>query len=396
MQNGKRTPQRGRRKKAPRIGLIILLTVLTITVLSSIFCIGYIIHSAYKTPDTEPHSLYTGETGNSDDPINIDPGNLKRKKNCFNFLLLGLDKVSGSTDVVMLFNFDTESGRATLLQIPRDTYIKVDGTGGKINTVFARLRNRAVKNGASDPVKTALEQYKAALQNSLNIKIDYYAMIDLSGFRNIVDHIGGVTVTLPYDLDYEDPDQDLYIHLNAGTQKLNGTQAEGFVRFRYAYALADIGRVDAQKIFMSAFIRQFRENLTAATAPAVITDLFQYVTTSLELSECIYFAKQSFGIDMSNIRMMTLDGDGYRGGVYYIMCRETALNVMNTYFNVFETPIPDRLFDIDLIFAESENSEMLNYYRSPGKTVDEITKTAEDINNNGIYIPLDPNKVEKK
>ena len=99
---------------------------------------------------------------------------------------------------------------------------------------------------------------------------------------------------------------------------------------------------------------------------------------------------------MSNIRMMTLDGDGYRGGVYYIMCRETTLNVMNTYFNVFETPIPDRLFDIDLIFAESENTEMLNYYRSPGKTVDEITKTAEDINNNGIYIPLDPNKVEKK
>ena len=73
------------------------------------------------------------------------------------------------------------------------------------------------------------------IEEVFGIGIDDYMAIETDGFREVVDYFGGVVVDVPYAMDYEDPLQDLYIHLEPGLQVLDGTQAEKFVRFRQGY-----------------------------------------------------------------------------------------------------------------------------------------------------------------
>lgn len=89
------------------------------------------------------------------------------------------------------------------------------------------------------------------IEDLLGINIDHYVKIDLDAFRKIVDTVGGVEVDVPQDMDYEDPVQDLYIHLDAGLQTLNGEQAEQLVRFR-KYPTGDEGRIEVQQLFLKA------------------------------------------------------------------------------------------------------------------------------------------------
>ena len=69
-----------------------------------------------------------------------------------------------------------------------------------------------------------------------------------------MDRIGGVDMYVAYDMYYSDPEQNLYINIKQGQQTLMGKDAEGFVRYRSGYIMADIARGDAQKMFISPFI----------------------------------------------------------------------------------------------------------------------------------------------
>ena len=134
-----------------------------------------------------------------------------------------------------------------MCQIPRDTYAEFNGTYGKINTAYKSFRAAAVRAKSADPTKAALESFADMFSKSFNIPIDFYVLINLKGFKAVVDRIGGVDMYVPYDMHYEDPEQDLYIHINKGQQTLMGDDAEGFVRYRSGYIMADIARGDAQK-----------------------------------------------------------------------------------------------------------------------------------------------------
>ena len=65
----------------------------------------------------------------------------------------------------------------------------------------------------------------------LEIPVNYYARINLEGFRNIIDILGGVEFNVPFDMLYDDPAQNLHISLEKGLQILDGVKAEQLVRF---------------------------------------------------------------------------------------------------------------------------------------------------------------------
>ena len=71
-----------------------------------------------------------------------------------------------------------------------------------------------------------------------------------------MDNLSGIEIDLPYDMDYEDSSQNLSIHLKAGKQTLGGKEALGFLRYRSGYVTGDLGRIDAQKLFLNAFINR--------------------------------------------------------------------------------------------------------------------------------------------
>ena len=159
-------------------------------------------------------------------------------RDVYNFLLLGQDEAAGLTDVVILAH--VEAGRMCMAQIPRDTYLRyTDQNYKKING--------AVKSGGAAALCEALEQ-------ALPVVIDGYVLLDLDCVRDAVDLLGGVEIDVPCDMDYEDPTQGLSIHLKKGRTHLSGAEAVHFVRYRAGYVRGDLGRVDAQKLFLAAFL----------------------------------------------------------------------------------------------------------------------------------------------
>ncbi|OCF91052.1 LytR family transcriptional regulator [Nocardia brasiliensis] len=148
------------------------------------------------------------------------------------------------TDTIMLVHVP-KSGKATLVSLPRDSYVSIPGNGkDKLNAAFAI-------GGAPLLVQT--------VEIATGLRIDHYAQIGFSGFAGVVDALGGIDVCLPTAID----DPLAGINLPAGCQKLTGPEALGFVRSR-ATALADLDRMNNQRIFMSALLKKATSAATLA------------------------------------------------------------------------------------------------------------------------------------
>ncbi len=344
--------------------------------------------------DVEPEQ--TG--GSSDTPTvetNIDRPVIddhSRKEGMFNFLVLGRDRVALNTDVIMLISFDTTSGEIAVMQIPRDTYIESGNKSHKINALYAAMYNQARRSGSSKPYEDGMVGFVEALEMNLYTQIDYWAVVNLEGFTAIVDSIGGVEVDIPFDMDYDDPIQGLSIHLKHGKTTLDGKTAEQFVRFRSGYVQADIGRINAQKIFISALLRQIKNNLSLKTVTALAKTALDNTLTSISVADCVYFAKAALEVDMANIKMFTMPGldarsDGDSGAWYYVMYRDDTLALINRYFNVYESEITDTVFDSRRAFTNEDKPHLNSIYETPASIdVDNFASSAADISENGIDI----------
>lgn len=380
------------------IMIILLLTTIAVFVISAL---NYK-PSAHKD-DTIPFETLNHDEENEQD--NSESDEVKPKKSStgkyvrsaddfYTFLLLGKDSIAMNTDVIMLMSFNITDNEVAIMQIPRDTYIEHDGTPYKINALFASLYMNAKYKGDKDPIETGMKQFVEALQKSLNVKIDYHAMLYLDGFRNIIDTIGGVDIDIPFNMRYNDPEQNLYINLAAGQTTLTGSQAEQFIRFRSNYIEGDIGRVNAQKIFMTALIKQLKSNVTISKIPKLTAEIINNVTTSMSVNDMIYFAKKSLNIDLSNAVMFTMPGTDARADVdsgawYFIMHRADTLNLINRYFNVYTEKITDSIFDINQVFNAEYRSHINRIYKTPAsEDVNGLINTLDDIDENGVHIPL--------
>ncbi len=404
----KRTPK----KKNGRAWLVVLLICVAAIALTLTAAAAFV--KLYRPPvDTDiPFDIVTAEkppknpevvggTTAADAPSDDTEEPLpefKRDTDSVNFLVMGQDVDSWNTDVVMVVNFNMRTGSLSVMQFPRDTYIETSGTRGRINALLAKCYN---EYRASDKTSTkneligkSMSSICELLEKSLCIQLDGYIHVNLEGFRNIVDALGGVYIDVPCDMDYEDPEQNLYIHLKAGPQVLTGKQAEGFVRFRSGYVQADIGRVDAQKIFLTALFKQVKNSLTVTTVSRVVEQVFKYVLTDVPLADIVIYAKELLGVDMGSVSMMTLHGSAAQvatGAWYYVINRASALDMVNAYFNVYNATITDAMFDRTFAFTD-EDYALFNkvYIAAPDDDVVQVrpdvqTGTSIDDGNLNIY-----------
>ena len=228
------------------------------------------------------------------------------------------------------------------------------------------------------------------LERGLGIPIDFWAMVDLDQFGDLVDAIGGVPIDLPCDMDYEDSEQDLYIHLKKGQQVLDGDSAEKYIRFRKGnngYAQGDIGRVDAMKVFMSALCRQIKNNLSISTVPKLAETAINMVNTDMKVLDCVYFGKNFMkNVDMSNVNFVTLPGEAVNAGTsYYVMNKAGMLKLMNEYFNPYKIEITDALFDPTGMFGKNADESISSVYKAPvSEKLESSVHNASDINDNGL------------
>lgn len=303
----------------------------------------------------------------------------------FNFLVLGHDRAAALTDVFMLVNYNVTEGSISIMQFPRDTYVGYGVATNKINASYSTFYNEARYNGSDTPELDSLRKIADILEDALCTKISYCAIMDLDGFVSIVDILGGVEMNVPADMQYYDEDQGLYINLKAGYQTLNGEQAEQFVRFRYGYTQGDLGRQDAQKIFMSAFIKKVQESISVSKLTSLAETVLDNLYTDVTVSDFVYFGKNLISVDMSNISMFSMPCS--TAGGHVIMAKSVMIDIMNEHFNVYDGDITDAIFDSEGIFLNSYDQAYINAYYSDEPVYGGTEYDAGNVNDSSIDIP---------
>ncbi|MBE6586818.1 MAG: LytR family transcriptional regulator [Ruminococcaceae bacterium] len=310
-----------------------------------------------------------------------------KSKTMFNFLVMGHDRQASLTDVVMLVSYDTDLGKMTVMQLPRDTYIEIeDYSYCKLNGLYNHCVSEAKKEGSENASLDGCVKAADYLSDVLGVPIHYSAVMDLDGFGAIVDAVGGVEIYVPYTMEYEDEAQNLYINLQKGYNTLDGNEAEQFVRFRSGLVNADLGRADAQKMFMTAFIEAVKENIGIKNVGDIATAIINNVDTDLHVREIVKFGTAFLDIELSDITMMTAPGEV--ASSYYVLNKECLKDVLNESFNIYVEELTDEEVDKNVLLCDEDSSAIKAVYEKPADELSFEKHNAQDVSDEDIYVPL--------
>lgn len=194
-------------------------------------------------------------------------------------LLLGSDAretdATSRSDTMILVRIDANVGKATLVSIPRDTKVEIEGHGTqKINAAYAF-------GGPAGAVQ--------AVENLSGIEISHYAEIHFDELETAVDQLGGIWVDVPVSNNQTGASHSKY-EFNEGLQKMNGEQVLAFARERYGYNEGDFQRAENQRIVVQSLADTVL-SLPATELPGAVQSLASCVSTDYGINELISLAQ---------------------------------------------------------------------------------------------------------
>ena len=182
-----------------------------------------------------------------------------------------LDGGSTSTDTMMVLHIPADGRAATLISLPRDSWVDIDGFGrNKLNAAFAF-------GSAEGDAATGAQLLISTVQNVTGLRIDHYVRVSMLGFYNLVDALGPVDVCLNNAVD--DPYSTL--SLPAGVSTLNAQQALAFVRQRHGLPNGDLDRQVRQQYFLSVEARAILSPSTLLN-PGKLTNVLDAASSAIE------------------------------------------------------------------------------------------------------------------
>ncbi|MER5709491.1 MULTISPECIES: LCP family protein [unclassified Streptomyces] len=300
----------GRRRKPPAKGrrrLAILLSGAAAVLVLGGAGLGYV----YVKLDGNIQGVDINAQLGTERPDDVDNGSL-------DILVLGSDSRSGDnaeygkdeggarSDTAMVVHVYEGHKKASVVSIPRDTLIDrprcADGKGTSVPGEQRAMFNTAYEvGGPACAVKT--------VEAMSGIRMDHYIEVDFTGFKKLIDELGGVEITTTQPIQ----DSKSHLDLAPGTHTLDGEQSLGLVRTRKSVGDgSDLGRIQLQQAFMKAFIDQVKD-VGVFTNPAKLLDLADAATKAItpdseldSVQELMGFAKGLSGIAPQNVHMVTL------------------------------------------------------------------------------------------
>lgn len=219
----------------------------------------------------------------------------------FSMLMLGVDERDGDkgrSDTMIVLTVNPQKKSVKMLSIPRDTRTEIvgHGTQDKINHAFAF-------GGAKMSMDT--------VEKFLDIPIDYYMKINMEGFKDIVDAVGGVTVQ--NDLDFTSDG----IHFAKGTHTLNGIEALAYSRMRHDDPSGDFGRQSRQRAIIEAVIKEGASLSSLTKYDEVFDALGNNIQTNLTFDDMMDIQK-NYRDASKSITQSSINGNGTKiDGIYY-------------------------------------------------------------------------------
>ncbi|MCX7711029.1 MAG: LCP family protein [Clostridia bacterium] len=256
----------------------------------------------------------------------IDEGVIPAQKlEPVNVLVLGLDGEEVRSDVIILLNFSPVENKLNILSIARDTKVRVKNRTSKINALIHIGGEKLVAE---------------KIRELTGLNVHYYITLNFEGFRKVVDTLDGVQMDVPIDMNYDDPDQNLHIHLKKGLQTLNGAKAEHLVRYRKGnrrgegYEDGDIGRIKMQQEFIKALIDQKLKLKYISKTDDIYFILRKYMKSNIELNDINRYLKHLQSLKFEEIKSYTLPGEtAYISELWYFICDpEETRKLINDHF----------------------------------------------------------------
>ena len=222
-------------------------------------------------------------------------------------LFVGVDE-GGRADTIFTYEM-SEEGKATIYSIPRDTFV----------TENMKIPYLLVQENGDEKLIEAVSEITGR-------PVKDYVRMDLTAVEAVIDALGGVTFTVSQDMDYDDPYQNLSIHLQAGEQTLSGKDAVGLLRYRKGYPEGDLKRVEVQQAFLMELFRQKCNPAYLKEIPAVMDAIKGHVTTNLIAEDVVKYGEELYHLKqngMDAVEMYTLQN----GDMYYETAQEGGMGL---------------------------------------------------------------------
>lgn len=222
-----------------------------------------------------------------------------------NILLLGSDdrtgQMRGNTDSMSVLSIDKNTTEVSLLSIPRDTRVDIPGRGvDKINSAYPY-----------GDIDTTIE----TVENFLDIRIDYYILVDFKEFKEMVDTLGGITLDVEPHVASAVPE----LHGKSGISRLNGEEALAYLRFRFDED-ADPGRVRRHQKAIQSIIQETLNPSNISNAPAILNQLRKNVRTNIPPLETTLIDTLIQGYDIENSKTAVITGEWVTiNGIVYLI-----------------------------------------------------------------------------
>lgn len=206
-------------------------------------------------------------------------------------------------DTMLLVHISKSRDHATIISIPRDTFVRVpewtDSKGKVHPPSYSKINATFGRGDAPLLVQT--------LEDMTDLRIDHYVEVSFVGFKEMVDSLGGVEICTKRKIN----DPKSHLVLPAGTHRLDGITALKYVRSRYFDGMGDLGRMQRQQQFIAAMIREATSAgvlLNPVKLVKFINAALGSVTTDpgLKQDDLITLAEQLRGISTKKVRTLTV------------------------------------------------------------------------------------------
>ena len=269
----------------------------------------------------------------------------------FTILLMGIDSTDevltknaiANGDTLILITFNPKTLNATMLSIPRDSYVPISCWSGNPENKITH----AAAYGNDCMINT--------IQEYFDVDIDYYAKINFKGLVKLVDAVGGVEVDVPKELCTDNSNREVEVCIQPGRQTLNGEEALVFARNRKQLAEGDFGRAKHQQEIIMALINKMKTINDVSKFMEILNTVSNSLDTNLTTKQILSFynvgkdiIKKSLSADeadLVNIQQLFLQGTGQ------MIYDERARMVLWDY-------VPNKNSRKDIIQAMKENLEL--------------------------------------
>ncbi|GIH71834.1 LCP family protein [Sphaerimonospora thailandensis] len=266
------TPSRGAPRWRAWLWVVLSAALGVLTAVATV-----IVGGAVKLTTNVKHEEVTTEELGSARPVKISKA--------MNILIVGSDQRDGAnarygrmpgerTDTIILAHISPERDGAVLISFPRDSLVELPACPAKRNLPGQQphigMINESFNYGGIGCTWLTIERLT-------DIHIDHFVKVDFTGFKAMVNALGGVPVCIPQPIH----DTKAQLDLPAGRQVLKGEQALGYVRARYSLGDgSDIGRIQRQQMFLASMAKEAMSGETL-THPSKLFGFLDAVTKSL-------------------------------------------------------------------------------------------------------------------